>query len=250
MVYLYFSLVHCGVCRFTHSSITCCKVTSVKPSIAKRFSFSAKTLASFSWLVDNHPVFYVCVCYFWCIQVSKTFCQLAWHQWISLRRLIASSVFRWVLALWFCCRWALLCVSRVWLCVAMCVKSFDVRWFTMIYDDFMRYNKTIKKPWFTRLFWWLMTLKNIWWFLVILIDGGDGGSWTRVRQHYAHDSTYLESVYGFNPHRTDSQVGLDDLLRVHPTHRNAASDYPLCIRIGVSNQTKGNLCRPKQPLGC
>lgn len=42
-------------------------------------------------------------------------------------------------------------------------------------------------------------------FMVII--GGDGGSWTRVRQHYAHDSTRLESVFGFNPHRPDSQGG-------------------------------------------
>lgn len=90
-----------------------------------------------------------------------------------------------------------------------------------------------------------MTLKNTWWFLVIFINGGDGGSWTRVRQHYAHDSTRLESVFGFNPHRPDSQGGLDDLLKFRPAHRNAVLDHPLYVRIGVSNQTKGNLCRPK-----
>ena len=77
------------------------------------------------------------------------------------------------------------------------------------------------------------------------LNGGDGGSWTRVRPYYAYDSTCLESVYGFNPHRTDSQDGLDDLLRVRTCHRNANKCYPLCVRFGVSNQTKGNLCRPK-----
>ena len=46
--------------------------------------------------------------------------------------------------------------------------------------------------------------------------GGDGGSRTRVRQHYIYESTCLDSVYGFNPHRTDSQDGLDDLLKDSP----------------------------------
>lgn len=101
------------------------------------------------------------------------------------------------------------------------------------------------------------SLQGVFWLIVIVYDfcwllqgGGDGGSWTRVRQHYAHDSTRLESVFGFNLHRPDSQGGLDDLLVFYTCHRNANRCYPLCVRIWVSNQTKGNLCRPKQPLGC
>lgn len=51
--------------------------------------------------------------------------------------------------------------------------------------------------------------------------GGDGGSWTRVRQHYAHDSTCLGSVYSFSPHWTDSQVRLDESLSLNPVNQDA-----------------------------
>lgn len=46
------------------------------------------------------------------------------------------------------------------------------------------------------------------------VFGGGGGSRTRVRWHYIYDSTCLDSVFGFSPHRSDSQDGLDDLLKV------------------------------------
>ena len=80
--------------------------------------------------------------------------------------------------------------------------------------------------------------------------GGDGGSWTRVRQHYAHDSTCLDSVYGFNGRRTDSQDANHEPLKFCSNWRDNNLSYPSCVRFKESNQTNGNLCRPKQPLGC
>ena len=57
-------------------------------------------------------------------------------------------------------------------------------------------------------------------------------------------------VYGFNGWRTDSQDANHEPLKFCSNWRDNNLSYPSCVRFKESNQTNGNLCRPKQPLGC